>query len=243
MSYIHPLPRFHLSGESPCAYLENATEQRIYTYLDGTEAQTLHEVLAQHGFRRNQNIAYRPHCGACAACQSLRVCAQDFTPSRTQQRIWQCNSRLQVQLCDLIATQEQYELFKHYISKRHAQGGMNHMDELDYADMLESSPVETYVVEYRAPSRYGEAGELLGVCITDAQKDGLSLVYSFFNPDSPYYKSLGCFIILEHIARAQSLGLPYVYLGFYIKTARSMAYKGQYKPHERLIGGAWVRNN
>jgi arginine-tRNA-protein transferase len=136
-------------------------------------------------------------------------------------------------------TSEQYELLRRYLKQRHPGGGMVDMDESDFADMVEQSPVKTYVVEYREPSLDGRPGRLIGACLTDQQADGLSMIYSFFEPDYPDRPGLGTYIILDHIIRAGRAGLPYVYLGYWVEHSRRMAYKAKFRPLERLGPDGW----
>jgi arginyl-tRNA--protein-N-Asp/Glu arginylyltransferase len=206
-------PRFFVTSPAPCPYLAGKTERKVFTELNGAHAGELNDALGRIGFRRSQGVAYRPSCMDCAACVSVRVAASQFQPSGTQKRMLKRHADLEVTACKPWATEEQYALLRRYLKHRHPDGGMVGMDESDFADMIEQSPVRTYVIEYREPAKDGRQGRLVGACLTDQQADGLSMIYSFFEPDDPLRPGLGTYIILDHIVRAGKAGLPYVYLG------------------------------
>jgi len=238
-------PRFFVTTPSPCPYLLGKTERKVFTELSGPHAGELNDALGRIGFRRSQNVAYRPSCLDCAACISVRVVANQFQPSATQRRVLRRNADLEVTACKPWATEEQYELLRRYLRARHPEGGMVEMDEHDFSDMVEQSPVKTYIVEYREPSVDGIPGRLVGACLTDQQADGLSMIYSFFEPDEPAGRGpnrragLGTYIILDHIVRAGRAGLPYVYLGYWVEESKRMAYKARFRPLEKLGPGGW----
>jgi leucyl-tRNA---protein transferase len=238
-------PQFYLTAPSPCPYLPGKEERKVFTHLVGERAPSLNNLLTHGGFRRSQSIAYRPACEACRACVSVRVVTEDFRPSRNMRRIAERNADLVGEMRSPTPTSEQYSVFRAYLDARHRDGGMADMTVLDYAMMVEDSHVETRVVEYRRRgpdsgiSRRG-TGELLAVALSDVLNDGLSMVYSFFEPDHEA-RSLGTFMILDHIARARRMGLPYVYLGYWIRGSRKMDYKGRFMPQERLLPQGWVR--
>lgn len=238
-------PQFYLTAPSPCPYLPGREERKIFTHLVGRRAGELNDMLSQSGFRRSQTIAYRPACEGCSACVSVRVRVEDFKPSRSQRRIQSINDDLIGEMRPNQASSEQYALFRSYLDARHAEGGMADMAMLDYAMMVEDSHVETMVVEYRRRSpdssflNRGD-GPLLGCCLVDLLPDGLSMVYSFYEPDQTR-RSLGAFMILDHIDKAGKLGLPYVYLGYWVAGSRKMDYKAQYYPQERLGHDGWRR--
>jgi arginyl-tRNA--protein-N-Asp/Glu arginylyltransferase len=227
-------PRFFVTSPAPCPYLAGKTERKVFTELTGVHAGELNDALGRIGFRRSQGVAYRPSCMDCAACVSVRVVAGDFQPSGTQKRMLKRHADLEVTACKPWATEEQYALLRRYLKSRHPDGGMVGMDESDFADMIEQSPVRTYVIEYREPSEGGRQGRLVGACLTDQQGDGLSMIYSFFEPDDEARPGLGTYIILDHIVRAGKAGLPYVYLGYWVENSRRMAYKARFRPLERL---------
>lgn len=232
-------PRFFVTSPAPCPYLPGRSERKVFTELKGPHADQLNEALGRIGFRRSQTVAYRPSCLDCQACVSVRVVAGKFQPSGTQKRDLKRNADLIVNECRPWATDEQFELLAKYLGHRHPDGGMSAMDELDYADMIEHTPVSSVVTEYREPGLNGRAGKLVGACLTDRQGDGLSMIYSFYDPDHAGRAGLGNFIILDHIRRAAAEGLPYVYLGYWVDGSPRMQYKVRYRPLERLTREGW----
>ncbi len=241
MSAPFRFPRFFVTTPSPCPYLPGKTERKVFTELTGQHAAELNDALGRIGFRRSQGVAYRPSCIDCQACISVRVVTQEFQPSATQKKMLKRHGDLEVTACKPWTTEEQYALLRRYLRVRHPGGGMVDMDESDFADMVEQSPVKTYVVEYREPSTNGRPGKLVGACLTDQQADGLSMIYSFFEPYDPKRAGLGTYIILDHIVRAGRAGLPYVYLGYWVETSKRMAYKARFRPLERLGPDGWRR--
>ena len=233
------MPRFFVTPPGPCPYLPNRIERKVFAELHGADAVRTHDRLSSIGFRRSQNVIYRPHCGSCRACVSVRVPTAQFAPSASQRRLLRRHADLVVAGCEPWATEEQYDLLRHYLGARHPGGGMARMDAYDFSDMVESSPLDTLVVEYREPAPAGELGTLVAACLTDRQSDGLSMVYSFFDPDAGR-TGLGTFVILDHIARAAAVGLPYVYLGYWVRGAPRMAYKASFQPLEGLGAGGWA---
>jgi leucyl-tRNA---protein transferase len=235
-------PRFFVTSPAPCPYLPGRSERKVFTELKGTHADALNDALGRIGFRRSQTVAYRPSCLDCSACVSVRVVAEDFAPSSTQKRDLKRNGDLVATLCRPWSTAEQFDLLQRYLGVRHPGGGMATMDDVDYADMVEHTPVTTYIIEYREPSADGVTpGRLVGACLTDRQADGLSMIYSFYDPDHPHRAGLGNYIILDHIRRAGTMGLPYVYLGYWVEGSARMQYKVRYRPMERLGRGGWER--
>ena len=243
-SHPRDTPQFYLTAPSPCPYLPGQEERKVFTHLVGRRARDLNEILTQGGFRRSQTIAYRPACETCRACISVRVVVDEFEPSASQRRILARGA-------DWVGTpepnrpaSEQYALFRRYLDARHGDGGMVDMTVLDYAMMVEDSHVETRIVEYRRRNAdtgiTGRGSDLMAVALTDVLSDGLSMVYSFFEP-SEENRSLGTFMILDHITRARRLGLPYVYLGYWIEGSRKMDYKGRFLPQQRLAPSGWLR--
>jgi leucyl-tRNA---protein transferase len=234
-------PRFFITTPSPCPYLPGKTERKVFTELNGQHAAELNDALGRIGFRRSQSVAYRPSCIDCQACVSVRVLTEKFRPNASQRKLMKRHADLEVTACKPWTTEEQYELLRRYLKARHPGGGMAEMEESDFADMVEQSPVRTYVIEYREPSMDGRPGRLVGACLTDHQADGLSMIYSFFDPDHADRRGLGTFIILDHIQRAARVGLPYVYLGYWVQQSPRMAYKAKFQPLERLGPGGWQR--
>ncbi len=233
-------PRFFVTSPQPCPYLPGRQEQKVFTELSGPDATELNDALGRIGFRRSQSVAYRPSCAGCAACVSVRVIASQFQPNATQRKLMRRHVDLEVTACRPWATDEQYQLLRRYLATRHPGGGMVGMDEMDYADMVEQSPVNSVIVEYREPGTGGMPGRLVGCCLTDRQADGLSMIYSFFDTDQDVRPGLGNFIILDHIARAREASLPYVYLGYWVKGSARMAYKTRYRPIEMLGPRGWT---
>ncbi|MBW7946203.1 arginyltransferase [Sphingosinicella microcystinivorans] len=232
-------PRFFVTAPSPCPYLPGKMERKVFTELRGEDAVELNEALSRIGFRRSQNVVYRPSCEGCNACVSVRVLAQRFAPSQTQRRIMRRNDDIEVSVCEPWTTPEQFDLLRAYLGERHPDGGMTRMDAYDYAEMVEQTPVNTLIIEYREPMADGRQGRLIGCCLTDRQADGLSMVYSFFDPAHPARSGLGTFIIMDHIRQAAAAGLDYVYLGYWIEGCERMSYKTRFRPIERLTTRGW----
>lgn len=218
-----------LTAAMPCPYLPGKQERKLFTHLTGRRASSLHHLLSENGFRRSQNLIYRPACEGCNACQSVRIVADEFSPSGRFRRVLQKNDDLAIEVRPTTATSEQYGLFKRYLESRHAGGGMNQMSFVDYEYMVEDTPVQSVLVEYRLRDHPDQT--LVAVALTDVMPDGLSMVYSFYDPDlSP--RSLGTYLILDHIAQVRSAALRYVYLGYWVKDSPKMAYKALYRPLE-----------
>ncbi len=234
-------PRFFVTSPAPCPYLPGKSERKVFTELRGQGTDELNEALGRIGFRRSQTVAYRPSCLDCQACVSVRVVAGEFKPSSSQKRALKANNDIEVTECRPWATDEQYELLRKYLAHRHPGGGMAEMEESDFADMVEHTPVSSYVIEYREPGVGSQPGRLIGACLTDIQGDGLSMIYSFYDPDIEDRAGLGNFIILDHIRRAADQGLDYVYLGYWVEGSERMQYKVRYRPLERLNRGGWER--
>jgi len=238
-------PQFYLTAPSPCPYLAGKEERKVFTHLVGERAGELNNILTQGGFRRSQSIAYRPACEGCRACVSVRVIAKDFRPTQSMRRIMRRNIDIGSEMRIAVPTSEQYSIFRAYLDSRHRDGGMADMTVLDYAMMVEDSHIETRIIEYRrreAGPAHGKraGGDLVAIALTDMLGDGLSMVYSFFEPDEAA-RSLGTFMVLDHIARAQRMGLAYVYLGYWVRGSRKMDYKSRFLPQERLMPDGWAR--
>jgi leucyl-tRNA---protein transferase len=236
-------PQFYLTAPSPCPYLPGQEERKVFTHLVGERAAELNDLLTHGGFRRSQSIAYRPACETCRACISVRVVAEEFRPTRSMRRIFERNDDLIGEMRVAVPTSEQYSVFRSYLDARHRDGGMADMTVLDYAMMIEDSHVETRMVEYRqrgsdtAVNDRG-AGELVAVALTDVLSDGLSMVYSFFDSQHAS-RSLGTYMILDHIGRCRRMGLSFVYLGYWVQGSRKMDYKGRFLPQQRLSPDGW----
>ncbi|MET0363822.1 MAG: arginyltransferase [Sphingobium sp.] len=242
MSAAFRFPRFFMTNASPCPYLPGRTERKVFTELTGQHASELNDALGRIGFRRSQNVAYRPSCSDCSACVSVRIVADEFRPNGTQRRLIRRNEDLIATACKPWSTSEQFQLLQKYLAVRHPGGGMTEMDDVDYADMVEQTPVDSYVIEYRLPPEYpGEQGRLVGACLTDRQGDGLSMIYSFYDPSLEDRQGLGSYIIIDHVMRAKQANLSYVYLGYWVEGSQRMAYKTSYKPLEKLGRDGWSR--
>jgi leucyl-tRNA---protein transferase len=238
---IFRFPRFFVTSPSPCPYIPGKSERKVFTDLSSQNAVELNDALSRIGFRRSQGVAYRPSCLDCTACISVRVLTGEFAPSSSQRRIYKRNRDLEVSICQPWSTAEQFDLLRRYLDVRHPAGGMAGMDEIDFADMVEQSPVDTHIVEYREPSKGDRPGKLVGVCLADRQNDGLSMIYSFFDPECEGRDGLGTYIIMDHIARAARAGMPHVYLGYWVEGCDRMEYKTRFKPMERLGPDGWFR--
>ncbi len=215
-------------------------ERKLFTALQGDYASKLNDSLSKQGFRRSQNVLYRPSCAECSACLSARIRVADFKPSRSQRRTLNRNRGLKREATSPWATEDQYALFRAYLEARHATGGMADMDIFEFAAMIEETPVRSRVVEYTDP--HGPiAGDrqLTAVCLTDVMDDGLSLVYSFYDPTMTD-RSLGTYIILDHIEIAREAGLPYVYMGYWVPGSDKMGYKARFNSVEVYHQGEWA---
>lgn len=248
-------PKFYVTAPAACPYIDGNTERKIFTELrdqqlaydrsaimrhsgpedDKIRSEELHHSLALVGFRRSQDIAYRPACENCQECKSVRVPVVLFEMSKSQKRIQNKNDDLIITIKPNIAIHEQYDLLKKYIDHRHAEGGMAGISFQEYKEMVESSPISTVVIEYRLPD-----GKLIGAALTDQMKDSLSMVYSFFDiSEETNKRSLGVFIVLNHISIALERNLDHVYLGYLVKDSAKMGYKTNFKPLELLTANGW----
>ncbi len=225
--------RFYLTAPAPCPYLPGQRERKVFASLETLDAAPLNDALTHAGFRRAQNIAYRPACEACDACVSARVIVDQFQFTRRWRKVVGRNGDLSRALKPAEATDEQFQLLKRYLASRHHDGGMTDMTALDYAAMVEESLVRTHIVEYRAAN-----GVLTAAALVDVLRDGLSLVYSFYDPEATR-RSLGVYTILDHIAQARAAGFEHVYLGYWIRGSEKMDYKAQFQPLELLQRGVW----
>ena len=244
-SHPRDAPQFYLTAPSPCPYLAGREERKVFTHIVGRRAREINEILTQGGFRRSQTIAYRPACESCRACISVRVLVDEFRPSANMRRVLRANRDIVGTATPNEPSSEQYGLFQRYLEARHGEGGMVDMSVLDYAMMVEDSHVDTRLLEYRRrgpdTAIHGRGqGPLVALSLTDELGDGLSMVYSVFDPRLAD-RSLGTFLILDHIARAKARGLPYLYLGYWVEGSRKMDYKARFTPQERLLTTGWVR--
>ena len=231
-------PQFFITAPTPCPYLPGKFERKVFTHLVGADSRGLNTMLSQGGFRRSQNIAYRPACDHCQACTSVRVPVQDFVLSKNFRRVLRKNADLISEVVRARATSEHYSLFRGYIDTRHSEGGMADMSVLDFAAMVDDTVADSRIVEYRFYESCSNAGEMACAVLMDVLGDGISMIYSFYEP-SYEARSLGTLMVLDAIARAQRMGLPYVYLGYFVQGSRKMEYKSRFKPQQRLTPDGW----
>ncbi|MEL6807958.1 MAG: arginyltransferase [Pseudomonadota bacterium] len=237
MRHTLPLaPQFYVTAPQPCPYLDGRMERKLFTALQGDNADKLNDSLSQQGFRRSQNVLYRPSCAECSACLSARIDVSAFTASKSQKRTSRRNADLARRATSPWATEEQYDLFRSYLDSRHADGGMADMDVFEFAAMIEETPIRSRVIEYTSK----DGGDLVGVSLTDVLSDGLSMVYSFYAPDHAQ-RSLGTYMILDHVDIAREANLPYVYLGYWVQGSQKMGYKSNFAGLEVYAGGRWQK--
>ncbi|MCA0960602.1 arginyltransferase [Salipiger bermudensis] len=235
MRHSLPLaPQFYVTAPQPCPYLPGRMERKLFTALQGDSAEKLNDSLSKQGFRRSQNVLYRPSCSDCSACLSARIDVRRFQPSKSQRRALKRNANLARRASSPWATEEQFSLFRRYLDTRHADGGMADMDIFEFAAMIEETPIRSRVVEYSDIA----SGDLKAVCLTDVLDDGVSMVYSFYEPELAR-KSLGTWMILDHVEIAREAGLPYVYLGYWVPGSPKMGYKAQFDALEVYRRGGW----
>ena len=230
--------RFFLTAPSPCPYLPERFERKVFAHLPLSDGATVNDSLTQVGFRRSQNIAYRPACEACTACVSARLPAADYVFSRSERKVLSRNDDVERHLVESEATMEQFDLLRRYLSARHAKGGMAEMTWPDYVAMVEDTAVRTHIIEYRTRAQNGP-GDLVACALVDLMNDGLSLVYSFYDP-TQLRRSLGSFVILDHVIQACLTSLPYVYLGYWVRGSDKMDYKVRFSPIELLRPEGWT---
>lgn len=238
-------PEFYVTAPQPCPYLAGRLERKLFTHLTHDKPPDLVDRLLTTGFRRSQNIAYVPYCEGCQACVSVRVLTNEFQPDSSMRRVMQRNCRLVARRTAPVPTAEQFRLFRSYIDARHSDGGMADMTMLDYRMMIEDTVIDTFITEYRVKPADAtdldlDTWPLKGVALCDRLSDGISMVYSFYDPAEAKH-SLGTHMILEHIQFTRHLGLPHLYLGYWIEGSRKMAYKTRFQPQERLGPDRWER--
>lgn len=231
---------FYLTAPYPCSYLPDIqarSQVATPTFLINTP---LYSELVRHGFRRSSTYIYRPRCDACNACVQMRVVAKQFKPNRSQRRAWKQHADLSATLHPLEDKDEYYELYQRYQHARHRNGGMDNDDREAYRTFLLQSHIDTLLVEFRDPfdQALGRQGKLRMVSVIDLLSDGLSSVYTFFDPDVPR-AHFGVYNVLWQIELCKKLDLDYVYLGYWIKNSRKMSYKASYQPAEGLQNGIW----
>ena len=231
--------RFFLTAPSPCPYLPERFERKVFAHLPLSDGASVNDSLTQVGFRRSQNIAYRPACEACSACVSARIPVADYVFSRSERKILSRNDDVERLLVEAEATMEQFDLLRRYLLARHADGGMAEMTWPDYVAMVEDTAVRTHIIEYRLKSKTSGPGDLIACALVDLMSDGLSLVYSFYDP-MVTRRSLGSFVILDHVIQAGLTSLPYVYLGYWVRGSEKMDYKVRFSPIELLKPEGWT---
>ncbi|MEY2994884.1 MAG: hypothetical protein RL357_1819 [Pseudomonadota bacterium] len=241
MTHPQELPweaiQFYSTAPFPCSYIDaREARSQVATPSDRVRADVYSDLITK-GFRRSGLFAYRPHCDACQSCVSVRIPVARFRPSTQQRRAAKRLGHLQTRMMSPVFDFAHFELYQQYQNARHSGGGMDEDDPQQYRQFLLASHVNTRLVEFWEPSDAGPA-QLVMVSIVDVVSDGLSAVYTFFNPEHKH--SLGTYGILWQIEQAKRLGLDYVYLGYWIAESPKMAYKSHFLPQERLIQGHWV---
>lgn len=237
LQYAPEIAGFQLTATRPCSYLPGRTERMLFTWANDGSGSELYDRLTKYGFRRSRGVFYRPSCPQCSACISARVDVSEFKASRSQRRAARANASLKREIAAPEDDSETFELFRSYVLARHSGGGMDGMNFRDFKQMADDAPVRTCMVKY-AGTADGGGETLFAAALTDLLSDGLSMLYSFFDP-AQAKRSLGTFMILDHIDLARAHGLKYVYLGYWVPGSAKMGYKERFSGLEVYVGRAW----